>query len=174
MRYHRPMRIILITGISGSGKSVALNALEDAGYYCVDNLPPPLLPSLVAAVDGTDSKCVAVAVDARSAESLVELPSTVRMLREQGHDVKVMYLTASTHSLVARFSETRRSHPLSHELRPGENPASRRTLIECILGRARAPGADREAGPRDRHLGTVGQQAARLGQGTGRDRIRAS
>jgi UPF0042 nucleotide-binding protein len=57
----------------------------------------------------------------------------VRSLREQGHKVKVMYLTASTHSLVARFSETRRSHPLSHELRPGENPASRRTLIECIL-----------------------------------------
>jgi UPF0042 nucleotide-binding protein len=127
------MRIVLITGISGSGKSVALNVLEDAGYYCVDNLPPPLLPSLVATVDGADTKCMAIAVDARSAESLVELPSTVRTLREQGHKVKVMYLTASTHSLVARFSETRRSHPLSHELRPGENPASRRTLIECIL-----------------------------------------
>ncbi len=126
------MRIVLLTGISGSGKSVALNVLEDAGYYCVDNLPPALLPSLVATIDGPDSKCVAVAVDARSAESLVELPSTVRSLREQGHLVKVMYLTASTHSLVARFSETRRSHPLSHELRPGENPASRRTLIECI------------------------------------------
>jgi UPF0042 nucleotide-binding protein len=127
------MRIVLITGISGSGKSVALNVLEDAGYYCVDNLPPPLLPSLVATIDGADTKRIAVAVDARSAESLVELPSTVRTLREQGHQVKVMYLTASTHSLVARFSETRRSHPLSHELRPGENPASRRTLIECIL-----------------------------------------
>jgi UPF0042 nucleotide-binding protein len=126
------MRIVLITGISGSGKSVALNVLEDAGYYCVDNLPPALLPSLVATIDNADSKCVAVAVDARSAESLVELPATVRKLREQGHHVKVMYLTASTHSLVARFSETRRSHPLSHELRPGENPASRRTLIECI------------------------------------------
>jgi UPF0042 nucleotide-binding protein len=126
------MRIVLITGISGSGKSVALNVLEDAGYYCVDNLPPALLPSLVETINGADSKCVAVAVDARSAESLAELPSTVRALREHGHDVKVMYLTASTHSLVARFSETRRSHPLSHELRPGENPASRRTLIECI------------------------------------------
>jgi UPF0042 nucleotide-binding protein len=68
----------------------------------------------------------------RSAESLVELPANVRKLKEEGHDVRVMFLTSNTHSLVARFSETRRSHPLSHELRPGENPASRRTLIECI------------------------------------------
>ena len=127
------MRIVLITGISGSGKSVALNVLEDAGYYCVDNLPPALLPSLVTALiaDGTNS--LAVAVDARSAQSLVELPVNVRMLKDEGHDVKVMFLTANTHSLVARFSETRRSHPLSHQLLPYENPASRRTLIECIL-----------------------------------------
>jgi UPF0042 nucleotide-binding protein len=127
------MRIVLITGISGSGKSVALNVLEDAGYYCVDNLPPALLPRWWRHDRRHRQQVRRVAVDARSAESLVELPSTVRMLREQGHDVKVMFLTASTHSLVARFSETRRSHPLSHELRPGENPASRRTLIECIL-----------------------------------------
>jgi UPF0042 nucleotide-binding protein len=127
------MRIVLITGISGSGKSVALNVLEDAGYYCVDNLPPALLPALVKTVSGDESNCMAVAVDARSAQSLVELPATVRTLREEGHQVKVIFLTSSTHSLVARFSETRRSHPLSHELRPGENPASRRTLIECIV-----------------------------------------
>ena len=126
------MHIVLITGISGSGKSVALNVMEDAGYYCVDNLPPALLPALVYAVSEKGTDKIAVAVDARSAESLVELPVSVRHLREEGHDVKVMFLTSSTHSLVARFSETRRSHPLSHELRPGENPASRRTLIECI------------------------------------------
>lgn len=126
------MHIVLITGISGSGKSVALNVLEDAGYYCVDNLPPALLPALVNTVLESGERRIAVAVDARSAESLVELPVSVRRLREDGHTVKVMFLTASTHSLVARFSETRRSHPLSHELRPGENPASRRTLIECI------------------------------------------
>ena len=127
------MRIVLITGISGSGKSVALNVLEDAGYYCVDNLPPALLPSLVETINGADSKCVAIAVDARSAQSLTDLPHTIALLRDAGHQVKVVFLTSSTHSLVARFSETRRSHPLSHELRPGENPAARRTLIECIL-----------------------------------------
>jgi UPF0042 nucleotide-binding protein len=126
------MRIVLITGISGSGKSVALNVLEDAGYYCVDNLPPALLTDLVRTVADEHATKLAVAVDARSAESLVELPANIAGLRNQGHDVKVMFLTSTTHSLVARFSETRRSHPLSHELRPGENPASRRTLIECI------------------------------------------
>lgn len=126
------MRIVLITGISGSGKSVALNVLEDAGYYCVDNLPPPLLPPLVQAVDRDGTDKLAVAVDARSAESLVDLPANINRLKAEGHDVRVMFLTSNTHSLVARFSETWRSHPLSHELHPGENPASRRTLIECI------------------------------------------
>ncbi|MYM28777.1 RNase adapter RapZ [Duganella sp. CY15W] len=127
------MRIVLITGISGSGKSVALNVLEDTGHYCVDNLPPALLSSLVKTLMEEGLQALAVAVDARSAESLASLPADVKRLREEGHDVKVMFLTANTHSLVARFSETRRSHPLSHELRPGQNPAARRTLIECIL-----------------------------------------
>jgi UPF0042 nucleotide-binding protein len=126
------MRIVLITGISGSGKSVALNVLEDTGYYCVDNLPPALLAHLVSQLSDEGTQALAVAVDARSAESLANLPDAVRELRDLGHDVKIMYLTANTHSLVARFSETRRSHPLSHELRPGHNPAARRTLIECI------------------------------------------
>jgi UPF0042 nucleotide-binding protein len=126
------MRIVLITGISGSGKSVALNVLEDTGYYCVDNLPPALLSQLVSQLTDEGTQALAVAVDARSAESLTNLPDAVQALRQQGHDVKIMYLTANTHSLVARFSETRRSHPLSHELKPGQNPAARRTLIECI------------------------------------------
>ncbi|KQW87953.1 nucleotide-binding protein [Massilia sp. Root418] len=126
------MRIVLITGISGSGKSVALNVLEDTGYYCVDNLPPALLSQLVSQLTDEGTQALAVAVDARSAESLTNLPDAVQALRQQGHDIKIMYLTANTHSLVARFSETRRSHPLSHELKPGQNPAARRTLIECI------------------------------------------
>lgn len=129
----RPMRIVLITGISGSGKSVALNVLEDAGYYCVDNLPPDLLPDLVKKVEAEGTTQLAVAVDARSAESLAELPVCIKAMKAEGHDLNVMFLTSNTHSLVARFSETRRSHPLSHALRPGENPASRRTLIECIM-----------------------------------------
>jgi UPF0042 nucleotide-binding protein len=126
------MRIILLTGISGSGKSVALHVLEDAGYYCVDNLPPSLLCDLVATLIGEDTQRLAVAIDSRSSASLRGLPTDIGKLRDQGHDVKVIFLTANTHSLVARFSETRRSHPLSHSLRADSNPASRRTLIECI------------------------------------------
>ncbi|MEM5434802.1 RNase adapter RapZ [Paraburkholderia diazotrophica] len=106
------MRIILITGISGSGKSVALNALEDAGYYCVDNLPPRFLPELAAyiASDGQDK--LAVAIDARSGASLEDMPQMIRDLAGQ-HDVRVLFLNASTQALIQRFSETRRRHPLS-------------------------------------------------------------
>jgi RNase adapter protein RapZ len=127
------MRIILITGISGSGKSVALNALEDAGCFCVDNLPPSLLCELVDTLTKEEAPTLAVSMDSRSATSLTSLAADIDRLRQAGHDVKVIFLTASTHSLVARFSETRRSHPLSHRVRPDQNPAARRTLIECIL-----------------------------------------
>lgn len=126
------MRIIIITGISGSGKSVGLNALEDAGYFCVDNLPPTLLRSLVETRMQEGDSTLAVAVDARSAVSLAGLPDDVNWLKEQSHDVKVIFLTAKTESLVTRFSETRRSHPLSHRVRSTQNPNDRLTLIECI------------------------------------------
>jgi UPF0042 nucleotide-binding protein len=126
------MRIILITGISGSGKSVGLNALEDAGYFCVDNLPPTLLRALVATRINEGALTLAVAVDARSAISLADLPADIEWLKEQGHDVKVLFLTAKTESLITRFSETRRSHPLSHRIIPNQNPADSPTLTECI------------------------------------------
>ncbi|HEY8027232.1 MAG TPA: RNase adapter RapZ [Burkholderiaceae bacterium] len=127
------MRIIIITGISGSGKSVGLNALEDAGYFCVDNLPPTLLRALVATRLEEGADMLAVAMDARSATSLASLPADILGLKNEGHDVKVLFLTAKTESLVARFSETRRSHPLSHRLRYDQSPSDRPTLIECIL-----------------------------------------
>lgn len=126
------MRIILITGISGSGKSVALNALEDAGVYCVDNLPPSLLPSLITTLDAEGVDSAAIAMDARSAQSLSALPDDIARLKSAGHDVKVLFLTAKTESLITRFSETRRSHPLSHRAHAGQNPQQRRALEECI------------------------------------------
>ena len=126
------MRIVLITGISGSGKSVALHVLEDAGYFCVDNLPPALLRSLVDTRLQEGDETLAVATDARSADSLAGLEPDIRLLREQGHDVKLFFLTATTESLITRFSETRRSHPLSHRLLPDQNPTDRLTLTECI------------------------------------------
>ena len=124
------MRIILITGISGSGKSVGLNALEDAGYFCVDNLPPALLRALVDTRIAEGAENLAVAMDARSAASLAGLPADVQALKEEGHDIKVLFLTSTTEALVTRFSETRRSHPLSHRLGNSDNPP---TLLECIL-----------------------------------------
>jgi RNase adapter protein RapZ len=106
------MRIVLITGISGSGKSVALNAIEDAGYYCVDNLPPRFLPQLAAYLADDGQERLAVAIDARSSGSLDEMPAMIRDLSTQ-HDVRVLFLNASTQALIQRFSETRRRHPLS-------------------------------------------------------------
>lgn len=126
------MQIVLITGISGSGKSVALNVLEDAGYFCVDNLPPALLPNLVETLKENESSRLAVAVDSRSAMSLSSLPESIEKLKQEGHEVRVLFLTADTHSLVARYSETRRSHPLTHRTQSGQNSSARRTLIESI------------------------------------------
>ncbi|WP_089397886.1 RNase adapter RapZ [Noviherbaspirillum humi] len=125
------MRIVLITGISGSGKSVGLNALEDAGYFCVDNLPPRLLRQLVETRLEEGGGNLAVAMDVRSADSLAGLPVDIDALKAEGHDVKVLFLTSKTESLITRFSETRRSHPLSHRLAGGA--VSQPTLTECIM-----------------------------------------
>ncbi|RYG08603.1 MAG: RNase adapter RapZ [Burkholderiales bacterium] len=105
--------MVLITGMSGSGKSVALHALEDAGYYCVDNLPPELLTAFVALQGQGGARKVAIAMDVRSATSLPLVPSELRQLREQGVAMQSLFLDASTETLVRRFSETRRLHPLS-------------------------------------------------------------
>ena len=106
--------------------------MEDAGYFCVDNLPPTLLRALVETRQKEGATALAVAVDARSALSLAELPADIRWLKQQGHDVKVLFLTAKTESLIVRFSETRRSHPLSHRESTDKSPTDRPTLVECI------------------------------------------
>lgn len=103
--------MVLITGMSGSGKSVALHALEDAGYFCVDNLPAELLLSLVELEKNRQISRLAIAMDARSAASLPMLPQHLASLREQGVAVQALFLDASTDTLVRRYSETRRKHP---------------------------------------------------------------
>lgn len=111
--------IVVLTGMSGSGKSVALNALEDAGYYCVDNLPPELLTQLLtlerqrANEDQGRTRRLAVAVDARSAKSLPHLLPVLDNLRTEGTVVRPLFLDASNEALLRRFSETRRPHPLA-------------------------------------------------------------
>ncbi len=123
------MRVVLITGISGSGKSIALNVLEDDGFYCVDNLPVRFLPDLIASLSASGQERVAVAIDARSGESVYELRHQVSRLSALGHDVKAIFLNASTPSLVQRYAETRRRHPMSLPA-PGDDEHA--TLVEAI------------------------------------------
>ena len=105
-------RLVLVSGLSGSGKSIALKVLEDAGYYCVDNLPATLLLEVVDFLRDAGHERVAVSVDARSA-ALASLPEHIAKLKQRGFDCRLLYLEANTPSLLRRFSETRRRHPLA-------------------------------------------------------------
>ena len=122
------LEVVVITGMSGSGKSLALRALEDSGYYCVDNLPPELLASFVALEQTHHGQRVAVAMDVRSATALPLVPPLLTRLREEGMQVRSLFLDASTGTLVRRFSETRRRHPLSQD----ELLETRRALVQTI------------------------------------------
>ena len=124
-------RLVLVTGISGSGKSVALHALEDAGYFCVDNLPPELLRDFlrVERQRSGGARRVAIAVDVRSAGSLPHLLPLIEELRGEGLAIQSFFLDASTDALVRRFSETRRPHPLSAE---ASDDATHHALTEAI------------------------------------------
>lgn len=119
--------LVLITGISGSGKSVALRALEDAGFNCIDNLPPPLLAAALALEDGRPGggRRLAIAIDGRAAGALPALQPALAGLRATGRPAQVLFLDAATEALLRRYAETRRRHPLAP---PGEA----RALVEAI------------------------------------------
>jgi UPF0042 nucleotide-binding protein len=108
------MQLVLVSGLSGSGKTIALRVLEDGGYYCVDNLPAKLLMETVDFLAEAGHDRAAVSIDARSA-SLPALPEHIEQLKRRGVDVRVLYLEASSSALLRRFSETRRRHPLAGE-----------------------------------------------------------
>ena len=122
------LEMILITGMSGSGKSVALHALEDTGYYCVDNLPPELLSAFAELEKQRGTSKVAIAMDVRSATSLPLVPAQLQQLRAQGVALQSIFLEASTETLVRRYSETRRLHPLSRT----DTSDQRWALVEAI------------------------------------------
>ena len=107
------MEIVLITGMSGSGKSVALRALEDYGFYCVDNLPPELLIPFVELEQERNEERVAIAIDVRSANSLPLMPGQLMKLTNMGFKTTSIFLDSSSDTLLRRYSETRRRHPLS-------------------------------------------------------------
>jgi len=117
------MQLIVISGLSGSGKSIALNVLEDSGYYCVDNLPAKLLTGLTQLLAQEGHERVAVSIDVRSGATLSELPGFLSELRKSGIGVHLGFLDAKTDTLVKRYSETRRRHPLAD---------GKRTLPESI------------------------------------------
>jgi len=117
------VQLFLISGLSGSGKSVALNVLEDSGYYCVDNLPAEMLHVLTNNLTLAGVNRIAVSVDVRSGNNVVLLPQYIDKLRQQGIDVHLLFLDAKNETLVKRFSETRRLHPLNDGVK---------TLPECV------------------------------------------
>jgi UPF0042 nucleotide-binding protein len=117
------MQLFLISGLSGSGKSVALKVLEDSGFYCVDNLPAELLPALMANLHDAGYNRTAVSIDVRSGNSVQQLPQQIEQLKLRGIDVHLLFLDAQSDTLVKRFSETRRRHPLNDD---------KRTLPECV------------------------------------------
>jgi UPF0042 nucleotide-binding protein len=117
------MQIVLVSGLSGAGKSTALRILEDSGYYCVDNLPLTMLEQLADIYQHYGYTNIAVGVDTRTSPLLDQFPKSIKELRKKSIDVRAIYLDATTDCLVTRYSETRRKHPLSF---------GSRTVEECI------------------------------------------
>lgn len=107
--------LVIISGLSGSGKSTAVNVLEDLGYYCVDNLPLSLLPKFIELFDisGKDIQKVALVIDIREVIFFDRAPALIRELKKDGHPVEMIFLDSSDTALLKRYTETRRKHPLS-------------------------------------------------------------
>jgi len=127
------MHIVIISGLSGSGKSIALNMLEDDAYYCVDNLPTQLLQQLVDELAAQGCDKVAVAIDSRGGESIAMLPALLATLRANDLELQFLFLDAKTETLLKRYSETRRRHPLASEQRTvSEAIAEERVRLESL------------------------------------------
>ncbi len=108
------LKLVVISGLSGSGKTHALKSFEDAGYFCIDNLPPPLLPTFVELCNqqGGEIKSVALGIDARERVFFSDLVGILKRVKELGHTVELLFFEAREEVLVRRFSESRRPHPL--------------------------------------------------------------
>ena len=134
------MQVILVSGLSGAGKSTALRILEDSGYYCVDNLPVSILEQITDIYNSYGYTKIAVGIDTKTSSLLNQIPNTIKSLRERGIDLRIIYLDANNSSILTRFSETRRKHPLS---------SPELTVEDCIQ-------IERE------HLATLSQLAHRI------------
>lgn len=109
------MDLIIVSGLSGSGKTVALQALEDIGYYCIDNLPANLLAYFASSLMNSPGSQAAVGIDVRNRHFLETLPKSLQSLKELGIEFRILYLYADEDTLIRRFSETRRRHPLTNQ-----------------------------------------------------------
>lgn len=113
----KALQITIISGLSGSGKSTAMRALEDMGFYCIDNMPATLIPTFIELCQHSTGELsrVAIAVDIRGKEFLEDFQKRVQDLRGKGHEVKILFLESTNEALIRRYSETRRSHPVAKE-----------------------------------------------------------
>lgn len=131
------MRTVIVTGMSGAGKRTALKVLEDAGYYCVDNLPVPLLLKfLELAAGGKDVKNIALGVDVRSGDDFGDLAQVLDTMDKLSYDFEILFLEAEDEVLVKRYKETRRNHPLAGENRIIEGINKEREEIAFLKKRA--------------------------------------
>ena len=133
------MRFVIVTGVSGAGKSTALKMLEDSRYFCVDNLPIQLLEkfaSLIPEVHGEDVQNVALGIDARSGRALDELEVVLDRMKEAGYEFEILFLDAEDNVLVKRYKETRRSHPLAMTGRVDEGIRIEREKMHFLKERA--------------------------------------
>ncbi|HET6411759.1 MAG TPA: RNase adapter RapZ, partial [Anaeromyxobacter sp.] len=128
------VQVVILTGVSGSGKSTALRALEDAGFYCVDNLPIIIVEKLLELSGHTAGEVsrIALGVDAREGRFLADAPRVIRELREKGSEVEVLFLDSSDETLIRRYSETRRRHPLAGEGTVAEGIAAERRALSDL------------------------------------------
>ncbi|MBB6450329.1 UPF0042 nucleotide-binding protein [Geomicrobium halophilum] len=132
------IQIVVITGMSGAGKTVTVQSLEDLGYFCIDNLPPALIPKLLDLVEGGTMNRVALVMDLRGREFFEQVFSAVSMLGDKPNlHTHILFLDADNEKLVQRFKETRRSHPLAPEGALLDGIKKERKILDEIKGRAR-------------------------------------
>lgn len=134
------MKIIIVTGMSGAGKSTALNVLEDEGYYCVDNMPISLMPKFAELADGHNQdkgyNNIALGIDIRSGHSLAELDSVLDYMKEKKYEYTIVFLESSYEVLIKRYKETRRAHPLAKDGRVDKAIMLEREQLKFLKQRA--------------------------------------
>ena len=132
------MRVVIVTGMSGAGKSTALKMLEDAGYFCVDNLPIPLLPTLSELLRDQNAEVnkVALGIDIRGRYTFEEIENVLQDVQARGFRAEILFLDADDEVLIRRYKETRRNHPLAGEGRLNEGIEKERRAIEVFREKA--------------------------------------